>query len=191
MAGQNPKLRAPHLIISLAIGLALAALVGVGVRTAYPAPRVSEVEMQKLTDQQTALDRARAVAGGMSASHQAIYKRVEGEIAAQKRALTAGRTTWTLVSGFILVVFGALFMGGSLLRSLRPLALSDGLLLGGLVTLLYAGASSLLQGGSNVRYTVPAVALAAIGAMGYLKSVRSRAAEDGGRNTGDSMPPAA
>lgn len=162
------------MILSLFLGLMVVVLVGAGVHTLYPSPSRSESELQQLNDQQKALDKARLAAGSISPSHEALYKKVSDKIATEKKALQAGRDSWVRNTSIILIAFGTLFVGASFAVASQMLAISNGLLLGGLFTLWYGAARSFTGGDSNSRVVVVGVVLFMTLAVGYMKFLRAR-----------------
>jgi hypothetical protein len=75
-------------------------------------------------------------------------------------------------TSIILVVFATLVMGISLIRSDQLRVLSNGLLLGGLFTMVYGSGWVIASGSSIARFLVILFALAVTIALGYLKFVR-------------------
>ena len=149
------------------------ALVGVGVPRLYPAPSQSDSKLQKLDSQQKALDNSRRLLGGKSTSHDAFYKKLSDSIAAEKKAVRAGRDAWVLNTSIVLVALATLIMGASLVLATRFRVLSNGLLLGGFFTMLYGAAWSFTQGESNTRYAIIGAALVVMLAVGYMRFVRT------------------
>lgn len=191
MAAQGGTHRVPQVVLSLLLGLLLVAIVGAGVRTLYPLPGQTEAQLQKLTDQQKALDTSRALAGKMGRSHAAYYKKVADQIAAAKKALESGRGVWYRNTSIILVAIGALFMGLSLIGAARFRTVSDGSFLGGLFTVLYGVYWSFTGDPASTRYAVLAVAVVLTLAIGYLKFVRGRKTDQDGSAPREPAAPAA
>lgn len=82
---------------------------------------------------------------------------------------------WRLNTCMALVVCATLVMVLSLIRSERQAVISNGLLLGGLFTMVYAVIMSITAGQSLVRFFVILAALVVTVGVGYLKFVRGRA----------------
>jgi hypothetical protein len=190
MASQDGRRQALRIIVSILIGLAVVAVVGVGLRTFYPPPSQSESELKKLDEQQKALDASRAFAGSMSRSHEALYRKVTDEIAAKKSALVTGREAWLRNTSIILVVVAAVAMGASLVLARRFRVVSNGLLLGGCLIMLYAVAWSFTKGDPNTRYAVLTVAVLVTVAVGYLRFVRVRTFDRARLASVEPTPPA-
>ena len=93
------------------------------------------------------------------------------------------RESWGQSTSVILIVLATALMAVSLLLGESVTVLSNGILLGGLFTMLYGVGWGLVAGNSVTRFLVLVVALVVSLALGYLKFVRSRdqAAEGGGQ----------
>lgn len=87
---------------------------------------------------------------------------------------------WQLTTGIILLVCATLILAVSLFLPESQGVLSNGLLLGGVFTMVYAVGMTVSSNASVLRFVVVAVALAVTIAIGYLKFVRGRAAADAG-----------
>lgn len=81
---------------------------------------------------------------------------------------------WYLISGIILVLCATAILAISLFLPEAQGVLSNGLLLGGVFTMVYAVGMSFSAGTSFLRLAVVAVALAVTIGIGYLKFVRGR-----------------
>ncbi len=84
--------------------------------------------------------------------------------------------SWQLTTGIILLVCATLVLAISLFLPESQAVLSNGLLLGGVFTMIYAVGMTVSSTASVLRFVVVAVALAVTIAIGYLKFVRGRAA---------------
>jgi len=84
-------------------------------------------------------------------------------------------TDWQLSTSVALVVCATVVMVLSLIRSEQQGVISNGLLLGGLFTMVYAVGMSFGAGQSLVRFFVILAALLVTVGVGYLKFVRGRA----------------
>ena len=85
-----------------------------------------------------------------------------------------GREAWLRNTSIILVAVAALVMGASLVLARRFRVVSNGLLLGGCLIMVYAVAWSFTKGDPNTRYPVLIVAVVVTVAVGYLRFVRMR-----------------
>ena len=93
---------------------------------------------------------------------------------------------WRLTTGVILLICATLILAVSVFLPERQGVLSNGLLLGGVFTMIYAVGMTVSADSSILRFVVVAIALAVTIAIGYLKFVRGRAAAA----TAGSVPPA-
>ena len=161
-------------IFSFFLGLMVVAFIGVGVNTFYPSPEERyQVELQPLYDQQSTLNvGGKTLTPAEEVQATAIQKQIN-EIQAKQRV---DEMAWSLNTSIILVVFATFVMGVSLVRSEQLRVLSNGLLLGGLFTMLYGMGWTIASGTSNTRFYVVLFALAVTIALGYVKFVRLREA---------------
>ncbi|HOU92858.1 MAG TPA: hypothetical protein PLU22_17515 [Polyangiaceae bacterium] len=83
-------------------------------------------------------------------------------------------TAWQLNTSVALVICATLVMVLSLVLTDRQAVIGNGLLLGGLFTMVYAVGMSISAGQSLARFAVILVALVVTVGVGYLKFVRGR-----------------
>jgi len=81
---------------------------------------------------------------------------------------------WRLTTGVILLVCATVILAISLFLPELQAVLSNGILLGGVFTMIYAVGVTVSSNASIVRFIVVAIALAVTIAIGYLKFVRRR-----------------
>lgn len=161
-------------IFSFFLGLMVVAFIGVGVNTFYPSPGDRyQAQLQPLFDQQSLLQAGgKTLTPAEDAQAAALQKQIN-EIQAKQRV---EEQSWSLNTSIILVVFATLVMGVSLVRADQLRVLSNGLLLGGLFTMLYGMGWTIASGTSNTRFFVVLFALGVTIALGYVKFVRLRQA---------------
>ena len=87
-----------------------------------------------------------------------------------------GYAGWQLTTGIILLVCATIILAVSLFLPDALGVLSNGLLLGGVFTMIYAVGITVSTDSSVLRFVVVAVALAVTIAIGWLKFTRRRAA---------------
>ncbi len=174
MADQDKRPGVMQVILSLLIGLALAALVGLGVQAAYPVPSQSEAKLQDLDAQVKAIEKARAAAGGLSMKHEAIYQKSLAEFDAEKKVAQAARGGWVSTVTVILLAVGAILAGASLFLLSRLPLVSNGMMLGGFFTMWYAVYWAFTQSGSSIRFIALAVAGFVTIVVGYLRVLSAR-----------------
>lgn len=85
-------------------------------------------------------------------------------------------TRWQLITGIILLVCATVLLAVSLVLPEAQGVLSNGVLLGGVFTMVYAVGMTISSDRSVWRFVVVAAALAVTIGIGYLKFVRRRAA---------------
>jgi hypothetical protein len=163
-------------IFSFFLGLMVVAFIGVGVNTFYPSPTdTHQKEQQVLSRQMEAL----SVKGGGSsvdATTQAQIAALQVKQNALQDVIDAEMKGWARNTSIILVLFATLVMGISLMLNEQLRVISNGLLLGGLFTMLYGAGWVIFSGNSVARFFVILFALVVALGLGYLKFVRGREA---------------
>ena len=161
-------------IFSFFLGLMVLAFIGVGVNTFYPSP--SEIHKEQRQELQRQRDELSVQANGrkLETAQQAEMDRLIAEQNALQRTIEAEEKGWARVTSIILVVFATIVMGISLVRSEQLRVVSNGLLLGGLFTMIYGVGWVIFSGNSVARFAVMAFALAVAISLGYVKFVRGR-----------------
>jgi hypothetical protein len=161
-------------IFSFFLGLMVLAFIGVGVNTFYPSPAEQhEQQLQELQRQRDELH-VRAKGHDLDTAQQAEMDRLIAEENALRRTIDDEMRSWARVTSIILVAFATVVMGVSLVRSRQLRVLGNGLLLGGLFTMVYGVGWVIFSGSSVVRFVVMAFALAVAIGLGYVKFVRQR-----------------
>jgi hypothetical protein len=113
----------------------------------------------------------------LTPAQKAENDRIQAQIDALQKEREAARQTWARNTSIVLVIFATIVMGISLVRSEQLRVLSNGLLLGGVFTMLYGTGWVIFSGSSTARFFVILFALAVTIGLGYLKFVRGRKAE--------------
>ncbi|PKQ17010.1 MAG: hypothetical protein CVT67_02385 [Actinobacteria bacterium HGW-Actinobacteria-7] len=163
-----------QIIFSFFLGLMVLALIGIGVNTFYPSPQSgTDKAQQKLYSEQQLLDR-KSSGTTMSAADQARYAELQKEIDALNNRTQDAMQGWQRNTSIVLIVFATLVMSVSLVRSEQLRVISNGLLLGGLFTMVYGVGWMISSGESIARFVVIVFAFGVTVALGYLKFVRSR-----------------
>ena len=169
-------------IFSFFLGLMVLAFIGVGVNTFYPSPaETSRPQSEELRRQQDEL-RVQTHGRDLDTAQQAEMDRLIAQENELLRIVSAQEKDWARNTSIILVVFATIVMSVSLVRNEQLRVLGNGLLLGGLFTMIYGVGWVVFSGSSVTRFAVMAFALAVAIGLGYAKFVRQRAA--------DSAPPA-
>jgi hypothetical protein len=161
-------------IFSFFLGLMVLAFIGIGVNTFYPQPEYREnPEIRELYRQQEQIwnkDRE----GELSAADQAKVDEIQEQIDDLQAEEETVRQDWSRNTSIILILFATAVMGISLILSEQLRVISNGLLLGGLFTMVYGVGWIIASGESLARFGVIVFALAVTMLLGYLKFVRGR-----------------
>jgi len=162
-------------IFSFFLGLMVVAFIGVGVNTFYPPPsEVYQVEQQTLQRKMDALNIKDQTT--LTSSERAELAELQVQQNALQDKITAADKTWGVNTSIVLVLFATFVMGISLIRSDELRVVSNGLLLGGLFTMIYGSGWVIIAGSSMARFFVILFALAITVGLGYVKFVRQRPA---------------
>jgi hypothetical protein len=180
MNGSDRQPTALQTIFSFFLGLMVVAFVGVGVNTFFPGPseKFSQAR-QQLSRQQESVSR-KAAPGSYSPREQAQLDSLAEEQSKTGQREQAELKDWARSTSIVLVLFATLVLVVSLLLSERLRVISNGLLLGGLFTMIYGVGWVVFSGNSVARFWVISFALAVALGHGYAKFVRGR------RKAGDS-----
>jgi hypothetical protein len=160
-----------HIIFSLFLGLMLSTFAGVSVYTFYGPPDRHEEQVRELGREE------QAIRSGARGDELRVEQRDRlEEIAAERTALLDAaqeeRKPWSRNTSIILVIFATLAMAVSLIRADELPVISNGLLLGGLFTMLYGVGWIVATDTSLARFAVITIALAITLGLGYLRFVR-------------------
>jgi hypothetical protein len=178
-------------IFAFFLGLMVLAFIGVGVNTFYPSPATQQEKAQQGISRK--IDAINAVNQNKSldATAQAQIKKLQDEQNALQDQIDSAMKTWARNTSIILVLFATLVMGVSLVLSEQLRVLSNGLLLGGLFTMLYGTGWVIFSGNSTARFVVIAFALVVSIGLGWVKFVRQRAQSEGTGGAAGQGPAAA
>lgn len=148
-----------QVIYSFFLGLVVVGLVAIGINTFHPQPRWPEFPYDKVE--------------GPLSPEQVAQQQAAQEVA--QRAHEA----WSLNTSIILLVCATLILAVSLWRPHRMAVISNGLLLGGIFTMIYAVGQSLSSSqGQLARFFVALAALVVTVAIGWLTFIRRTAAAE-------------
>jgi len=172
-------------IFSFFLGLMVLAFVGVGVNTFYPQPaETNQKAMQDLSRKMEALN-TKSSNRTMTATETAELTRLQNQQNALQDKIDALMKTWARNTSIILVLFATLVMVISLMLSDQLRVISNGLLLGGLFTMVYGVGWVIFSGNSTARFFVILFALAMTLGLGYVKFVRQRKGTAGAESGGE------
>jgi Flp pilus assembly protein TadB len=162
-------------IFSFFLGLMVLAFVGVGVNTFYRSPSEKYDQRRRESSRRTeALNRK---GPSLSEREQAKLDSLMTEENALRDREQAEVKDWARVTSIILVLCATVVLVISLLLSDRLRVITNGLLLGGLFTMLYGVGWVVFSGSSVTRFWVITFALAVAIGLGYMRFVRGRRAE--------------
>ena len=179
MAAPDRQRYALQTIFSFFLGLMVLAFIGVGVNTFYQSPAEKyQKQQQEISRKMEALN-IKNPGASTDTTTQAQLLKLQNEQNALQDKIQAEESVWRRNTSIVLVIFATLVMGVSLVRSEQLRVISNGLLLGGLFTMVYGSGWVIFSGNSVARFLVILLAFAVSVALGYLKFVRERQAAAG------------
>ena len=157
-----------RIIFSVFLGLMLTAFVGIGTYTFHPPPDRYEAQIREL-------DAKHEMPGPEPSPEEREQLQ---EMSQERQRLTelsqAEHEDWRRTTSIILIIIATLVMVLSVIRKEVPV-ITNGLLLGGIFTMLYGVGWIISDEASVLRFVVIAVAFAITVAMGYVRFVRQGA----------------
>ena len=159
-------------IFSFFLGLMLVAFAGVGVYTFYPPPDEFNTQIRELNRREEMIRDSRP-ADQLTEEDRAQIREVNQERYALQDELREAQRPWGRTTSIILMVVATLAMAVSLIRAGQLPVISNGLLLGGVFTMLYGVGWIIATDVSKARFVVMAIALVITLVLGYLRFVRS------------------
>ncbi len=178
MAQQEKRGTALQVIFAFFLGLMVTAFIGVGVYTFYPPPEAQYADqLQTLYRQQEDLQNFKDPAKLTAVERQKL-RDIQTKIRRIEDKQKAAREVWGRNTSIILIAFATLVMSVSLIRADQLPVISNGLLLGGLFTMLYGTGWIIATGTSQARFWVMTAALAITLVLGYIRFVRGKTADE-------------
>jgi hypothetical protein len=110
----------------------------------------------------------------LTPAERAKIQEIRDQINKTQDAMQVAMAPWGRTASIILIVFATLAMAISLIRSDQLPVLSNGLLLGGVFTMVYGVGMIIATTTSVARFTVMTVALVITLVLGYVRFVRSK-----------------
>ena len=166
--GRNNGLRT---IFSFFLGLMFTVFVGVGVYTFHSPPTQFDDQIKDLRLSEQEIINSKPPNELTDEDRERIQ-----EINRQQRELTdaaeEAQNAWGLSTSIILILFSTLALAVSLVRAEQLQVISNGLLLGGVFTMLYGVGWIVATGTSITRFLVMTIALAVTLGLGYTRFVR-------------------
>jgi len=162
-------------IFSFFLGLMVTAFVGIGVYTFHPPAKEPQRQMQELSRREQAIRNSKP-ANDLTAEDRAQIQELTDQRNQIADASQAGFEAWARSTSIILIAFATLVMAVSLIRADQLPVISNGLLLGGVFTMVYGVGWIVAAGSSVTRFVVMTVAFLITLALGYVRFVRRRRA---------------
>ncbi len=162
-------------IFSFFLGLMLAAFVGVGVYTFHAPPEQVDSQIRDLARREQAI-RDSKPPNELEASDRDNIRELDRQRNDLRDAADKARKPWVQSTSIILMVFATLIMAVSLVRPGQLPVISNGLLLGGIFTMLYGVGWIVASDKSVTRFLVMTAGLLTTLGLGYLRFVRRGAA---------------
>ena len=162
-----------QMIFSFFLGLMLTAFIGVGAYTFHPPAKELDLRIQELDRREQAIRTKSPQDELPAADRDEILKLTDArnELA---DAAQAKREAWGRSTSIILVVLATFVMAVSLVRADQLPVISNGLLLGGVFTMVYGVGWIIATDTSVARFAVLTAALAITLGLGFARFVRRR-----------------
>ena len=152
----------------------LTAFLGVGVYTFHPPAKEPDLRIQELDRREQAL-RNKSPHDELSVADRDEVQQITDSRNKLYDEAHARREVWGRGTSIILVALATLVMAVSLVRADQLPVISNGLLLGGVFTMVYGVGWIIATDTSMARFAVMTVALAITLGLGYARFVRRRA----------------
>jgi cbb3-type cytochrome oxidase subunit 3 len=174
----NP-LTALQLIFAFFLGLMITAFIGVGVHTFFP-DRLEPFDEQTriLRDERQLIVDGRGI-HGLTEEQKAEVSALNEQLRETARSRRTEQQAWARTSSIILLALATLVMGISLVRADQLPVINNGLLLGGIFSMLYGTGWILSSGESVTRFLALGFALLVTLVLGYVRFVHGRSATPG------------
>lgn len=163
-------------IFSFFLGLMVAAFVGVGVYTFHPPPESKfDRQIVELNRQEQAIRNSRAP-DELTDTERSRIQELTDERNEMIDAARVSLEAWGRSTSIILIAFATLAMAVSLVRADQLSVISNGLLLGGVFTMVYGVGWIVATDTSVARFFVMTAALAITLGLGYIRFVKRQPA---------------
>jgi hypothetical protein len=144
------------------------------VNTFIPTPTVAtERQVQSLVRRQVAIERDRSPAE-LSTSDREQIQRLRDSVTTLEEVMRVERAQWSQTTSLVLIACATLAMVIAVVRAEQLAILGNGLLLGGVFTMLYGVGVVIAATESTVRFLILTAALGVTLGLGYLRFVRRR-----------------
>ena len=169
--GRNTGLRT---IFSFFLGLILTAFIGIGVYIFHPPSKQFDSQIRELEHRQEEI-RSSGQPGELSTEDRDRLQEISRQRNELVDAAAEARKPWGIRTSIILIVFSTLALSVSLVRARQLSVISNGLLLGGVFTMLYGVGWIVATDTSITRFLVMTASLVVTVGLGYVRFVRSAA----------------
>jgi hypothetical protein len=163
-------------IFAIFLGLMVTAFIGVGVYTYYPEPKTFNERITALDRQHQAIGNSKAP-DVLTSDERARMQQLVDERNRVQDDLREAREAWGRRTSIILIALATLTMAVSILGAPQLPVVSNGLLLGGVFTMLYGVGWIIATDTSTARFLVITAALAITLGLGYVRFVRGAPSE--------------
>lgn len=160
-------------IFSFFLGLMVTAFVGVGVYTFHPPPHELDDQIRELYRSEESIKESRPP-GELKEADREQIRQIVKERDELSEAHRLARERWGRSTSIILVMLATLSMAVSLIRAEQLPVISNGLLLGGVFTMLYGVGWIVATDMAISRFIVITLALIITLGLGYIRFVRQR-----------------
>lgn len=161
-------------IFAIFLGLMVTAFIGIGVYTFYPPPETQfSRRVLDLNREEQAIRNSKAP-DDLTPADRARIQEIRDDLNKTQDAGQVSRASWGRTTSIILIAFATFVMAVSLVRAEQLPVISNGLLLGGVFTMIYGIGWIVATDTSVARFLVMAVALLITLALGYARFVRGR-----------------
>lgn len=158
-------------IFSVFLGLMLTVFIGVGVYTFHPPPESFDSQIENLNLREQTVRNSQSQEE-LSAADRDELQDIDRRRSELLKAAEEARMPWGRSTSIILIVFATLTMAVSLVRADQLPVISNGLLLGGVFTMIYGVGWIAVTDTSVSRFLVITVALVITLGLGYVRFVR-------------------
>lgn len=162
-----------EVLFSIFLGILVVAFVGAGVYTFYSPPREYDAPLRELDEQRRAIIDSRRLAD-LSAEEREQINEIDVQRDLLWEASRSAHERWGRTTSIILIAIATLAMAVSLVRADQLPVISSGLLLGGVLTMLYGVGWIVTTDSAMSRFAVITVALMITLLFGYIRFVRQR-----------------
>jgi hypothetical protein len=158
-------------IFSFFLGLMVTAFVGVGVYTFHPPDESLDARLEELGEREQAVREHRPMTE-LAEGERAVVDSLSEERMEIMEAQREAREAWGRTTSVILIILATVAMAISLIRADQLPVISNGLLLGGVFTMVYGVGWIVASDQSMTRFLVLTAALAITVGLGYVRFVR-------------------